>query len=184
MERVPYSVSRKKKILFLSLVSILFVLLFRSYIASLNMWRGEQYFMNKQLDKSIDAFKKALILTPGNAKAHSALGWIYLKAGMKEAAKNEYLKANALGIKEGETYFELGMIYYEERDFELAISEFRSAVFNDEDHLPSHIMLALALEKNGNIERAIGEWKRIKEDFPKSKVSESNIKRLEELTDR
>lgn len=174
----PPTISLPGRVIFLFASIIIFVLAFRSYIASLNMWRGEQYFMNQKYAESIRAFKKAALLVPKESRVYSSLGWLYTRAGRKELAAQSYKEALKLNPRDGQSQFELGMILFEDERFGEASERFERAALYDSDNVAAHIMVALSWERKGEPGRALEEWRRIRSRFPGAKVAQKNIDRL------
>lgn len=176
--KAALTISLPRRVLFLFASIILFVLVFHSYIASLNMWRGEQYLMNQKYAESIRAFKKAALLSPREAKIYSVLGWLYTRAGRQDLAVQAYKKALALDPHDSESQFELGMVFFKQKQFGKALKNFEKAVAYDADNFTAHIMVALSWERKGDLDRAIQEWKKIKVRFPEAKNAQAQIERL------
>jgi Flp pilus assembly protein TadD len=176
--KAPLTISLPRRVLLLAASIVFFVLVFHSYIASLNMWRGEQYFMNKKYAESIKAFRKATLLAPKNSQAYSSLGWLYTRTGREDLASQSYERALRLNPRDAQSQFELGMVFFKEGRLAEALERFRSASLYNSDSLTAHIMVALSWERKGEPERALEQWKRIRSRFPEAKMAEKNIDRL------
>lgn len=104
-------------------------------------------FKGLQIQKAINAFKKAIELEPENKEAHLKLSelYLYLKAYPQSLAEaNEALKIDKNAAK---AYFIKGFAYKETADTPKAISSFQTATELQSDYYDAYIQL-------GNIQAA------------------------------
>jgi tetratricopeptide (TPR) repeat protein len=77
-----------------------------------NYFRHALEFARKgQVQGAIDAYQKALELTPDNPNLHYNLGIEYLKASKFSEAASEFKKVIELNPKEEDAYYNLGVLY-------------------------------------------------------------------------
>ena len=90
---------------------------------SINLFLGEFYVNNKQFEKSIPYFEKAILENPRLAEAHNDLGIVYMHLGDYETAKIEFL--NALDNSARPKYRNnLGAVYMKQKRYEEAVKEY------------------------------------------------------------
>ena len=91
--------------------------------ASINLFLGEFHVSNKEYDKSIPYFEKALLENPRLAEAHSDLAIVYVHLGDYETAKIEFL--NAIDNSARPKYRNnLGAVYIKQKRYEEAVKEY------------------------------------------------------------
>ncbi|MCX7086088.1 MAG: tetratricopeptide repeat protein [Methylococcales bacterium] len=90
---------------------------------TINLFLGEFYLANKQLDKAIPFFEKSILENPRLAEAHNDLAQTYAHLGDFESAKIEFL--NAIDVTPLPRYRNsLGAIYLKQKRYEEAIKEY------------------------------------------------------------
>ena len=100
-------------------------------------------FQGLKIQKSIDAFKKAISLKPGRIDGHQKLSelYLYLKAYPQCLAEaNEALKIDKNLAK---AYFIKGFAYKESGDTAKALSSFQTAVETRSDYYDAYIQLGI-----------------------------------------
>jgi Tfp pilus assembly protein PilF len=111
---------------------------------------GYIYFHQRKLDEAIQAFQKAIVLTPRlAADGHNNLGAVYLLQGRNEEAIQEL----QLALKErphySRPYSSLGNYYEKEGDIDKAISYMEQAAKLEPEFVPAHESLVRLYEKKG-----------------------------------
>ncbi len=93
---------------------------------------------------------------------HSSLVVIYFDQFVendREKCQQYYNNAIRYNPNLAKTYYRLGLLYYENADFQVMVSLFKTAVqFNPNDKL-CHLYLALAYQKSGRLKKADSEYK-------------------------
>jgi tetratricopeptide (TPR) repeat protein len=177
MERNNYTISKRDRVIILTLSLISFIIIFRPIIAYLNAWRGDQYLHINKKEESRIAFKKAVLLDPTNASYYSILAYL-----VQPINKNEsiyfYKKAIKFDPKNHENYFYLGLILFEQKKYTQAENLFKASLKLDKYHSMSRQMLVNVYERTGRFEKAIAELKELKRMFPETNVNE-RIKKIE-----
>jgi len=74
---------------------------------------GYLAYLQGDLEKAYQFFKKSAYLNPGYAIVHNDLGIIYEKRGLKELAAREYLEAISLDPRYPPAYMNLALLYEE-----------------------------------------------------------------------
>jgi Flp pilus assembly protein TadD len=82
---------------------------------------GYAAYLQGDLEKAYQFFKKAAYLNPQYAVVHNDLGIIYEKRGLKELALKEYLKAINLDPEYAPAYMNLALFYRESGNKERAV---------------------------------------------------------------
>lgn len=89
--------------------------------------KGLKYDIDKDYDKAIEAFSKAIALKPDYAYAYTNRGLAYHNKGQYDRAIEDYNKAIALDPNDAEAYNNRGVAYAGKRDMERAISDYKKA---------------------------------------------------------
>ena len=111
---------------------------------------GYIYFHQRKLEESIQAFQRAVVLSPRLApEVHNNLGAVYLLQGRKE----EGIKELQLALKErphySRPYSSQGNFYEQEGDIDKAISCMEQAAKLEPEFVPIHEALVRLYEKKG-----------------------------------
>jgi tetratricopeptide (TPR) repeat protein len=104
-------------------------------------------FKGLQIQRSIDAFKKAISLDPKNKNAHLKLSELYLYLKAYPQCLAEANEALTIDKNIAKAYFIKGFAYKETADTSKALSSFQTAVEIQSDYYDAYIQL-------GNIESA------------------------------
>jgi len=88
-----------------------------------NLFLGEFYADNQELDKAITYYESAIKLDPELSEAHYDLAVLYEQQGDLNAAKVEYLKALSLS-PESRYQNSLATIYFKQQQYESAVKEY------------------------------------------------------------
>jgi tetratricopeptide (TPR) repeat protein len=114
--------------------------------ASATVWYqlGRTKYNEKLFQEAVDAFKRCLVLEPGNAKAGDFLGRSYEGLGMTSAALAEYHAAVSNGTNEPGPWLDLGTLLAETGRVEEAIPNLSRAVELDPQSADAHRELGKA----------------------------------------
>lgn len=86
--------------------------------------QGRAFFKQRQLDRAIERFEKAVALDPTHSRAYLEMGFAYRLQEDFENAKGAYLKALELDQNDAAAHLRLGEIYMLLDDPEAAEAEF------------------------------------------------------------
>ncbi len=127
---------------------------------------GRTYMKIKSFQNSIDAYHKALVLSPGNSVFVGALGRAYLQVDNMDKAEEFYAKLVAKDSLSYDGHVSLGFIYLKKNDADRAIYHYEMAVAAQPDDATSLGTLASLYEKKGNDDKRIEYLKRASEVAP------------------
>jgi tetratricopeptide (TPR) repeat protein len=114
---------------------------------------GQFYDEHQQTDKALALYREALNNDPSNATYFESIGLIHQKLGETDEAEKSFLKSHELQ----ENYLtcnRLGIFYYQEEDYEKAITYYQKAISLNETDAVLWGNLGLAYEKQGNVVEA------------------------------
>jgi tetratricopeptide (TPR) repeat protein len=94
---------------------------------------------------------------PDKALAHYHLGFAYGMTGRGSEEVSEYLNAVRLGLREWDLFLDLGLAYFDQRDYSNAVNALETSVLLGPDHPESHFNLAIAYEQAGRLRNAMKE---------------------------
>jgi len=89
---------------------------------------GELYFKKNEYEKSLDMFKKVILLEPKNPLAHAFKGYILAKTGYVSDGEQALKKAIKLDLTNPFPYYFLGNIYKNLRFYKKAINNYQKAL--------------------------------------------------------
>ena len=120
---------------------------------------GRIYLIN--LGKTVEAVEKlitAIALDPNNARAHQMLGVAHFKRNAYRQAIPALRRAVELGVKVQEDYpyhpyYDLGMVYLKQDEFDEAIRCFEQAIHLYPDQIRAHYGLGNALIRKGDVKK-------------------------------
>jgi len=121
------------------------------------------------------AFRKALALDPGHAKANVNLGMLLQRAGKDAEAERHYrqaLQADA-GLAQG--WFNLGTLQLDRGDIGGAVDSLRRAVALDASRALWHSALGWALRQSGAVEAALAAFRRARDLEPDNQAFASDM---------
>lgn len=120
------------------------------------------YIMQNRLGKALEVCNEGLKKYPDSAFLHRIRGHIYDVQGKREQAIKEYEEAIVLDPLYGDSYYGLGLIYFQRKDYERAFDLFEKAIFYSVPVQPSHADLfyhqALLAEELGDTTTATKCW--------------------------
>jgi tetratricopeptide (TPR) repeat protein len=113
-----------------------------------------------RFDESIAAWKQALAIHPGDAKAHNNLGRALAGKGDLEQAAAHWRKALEIDPRYWEAHNNLGVALIGRGDFNAAIAHFRQVLEALPGSARVHFNLGRALERKGRRDEAVAEWRK------------------------
>jgi len=106
--------------------------------------------------KSLDVFRRAIMVKPGEKRPYLNLGLSLKKLGRLEEAEKEYLKT--IKISPGYTmgHYYLGNLYVEMNKKEKAIEAYKKAIRSDKHFLNAYYKLAREFKSSGHLDEEAG----------------------------
>lgn len=114
------------------------------YVAALHTL-GLVYLDKGDFERALDCLVRASMLDPENWMTLTALSWAYLRLGASEMAAQTLDRALVFRPRDASIYSSLGEVRREEREYELAQSDYRRALAIDPNMETPTIGLALSL---------------------------------------
>ncbi len=121
---------------------------------------GKQYFVNKKVDKAIEAFEKSIELKPNHYDSWFQLGSIYLKLGQLDKAISHLEKARSLKEDFAPVYSNLGIIYAQKKDFDMAFHNFHKVIKLNPKDATTFKNIGMCAHEIGDREMAYAAFKR------------------------
>ncbi|QQG45055.1 MAG: tetratricopeptide repeat protein [Candidatus Sungiibacteriota bacterium] len=113
------------------------------------------------LRESEQLLKKAVGVKPDFAQAHFLLAQIALRLGDAGSAVKSVEAAKLTAPFDIGIAFQLGLLYYQNNDFDRAEAEFKRALSLNQDYSNARYFLGLIYARRGNKEAAIKEFERV-----------------------
>lgn len=132
--------------------------------ADLHYQLGKVYDQMESRDKAIMSFSRSLEINPLFFKARIHLYQLFLKVEMQERAKKELEFLMEKGIRFPDICLDLGQIYFNEENWDSALSCLDYALEKNPKFEKAFLLASAALEKKGEIEKALEVLDRFKTD--------------------
>ena len=129
----------------------------------------------KQYQDAGEPLKKVVELNPENVKAHDFLARVYYQLKQYQRAADEYLAELKLDPNNCELEANAGSCFLFAKKVASAIPHLRKAVSCFPRNVDYLMMLAQALETNGNIDEAYKYYLKVLEINPKNKEAQTRI---------
>jgi len=145
----------------------IFVDLARLFIISTDLSQ-EANLKQEKLNKAKGLLEKSLALKSDYAPAHFQIAMISVREGKIKEAINK-LEAMKLTLPfDTGLAFQLGLLYYNNKDFEKAQVEFERAIGLNENYSNARYFLGLILDQKGKKQAAIEQFERIEKLNPEN----------------
>ncbi len=128
-----------------------------------------------ETEASIAEWRRALEMSPDDAKAHNNLGIVLWRRGDLDEAVTHYLKALELKPEYPEAHNNLGVAFVRQEKWDGAIMHFRKALERYPDSADLHNNLGRAYAGKGKLDKAIDHWRRAVELKPDSADAHNNL---------
>ena len=138
---------------------------------------GEIHYKNGELDKAFDAYKKITMIEPASENARNAylnMGNILDDAQRFDEAAEAYQKAISLNAKDGDAYYNLGIVYRNSNKPELAISAWKESARLDTTNPAPRLAIAGYYYEAGFSDLAEKEYQDILQEWPN--IQEAHFK--------
>ncbi|NOU17617.1 MAG: tetratricopeptide repeat protein [Bacteroidales bacterium] len=115
-------------------------------------------YEEKNIDKKILLYTKAIDLDKNYALAYNNRGNAYSGKGDSDKAISDYNKAIELDSNNASAYNNRGVAYKEKGDFEKAISDYNKAIELDNNKASAYNNRGVAYKEKGDFEKAISDY--------------------------
>ena len=113
-----------------------------------------------QLDRSIEAYRKAIAINPDCADTYNNIGNVLKDQGQLEEAIEAYNKGIKLKPDYAEAYSNMGIALQEQGKVEEAIAAYKRAMAIKPDFATTYNNMGFSLQKKGNLDEAIACYNR------------------------
>jgi len=126
---------------------------------------GRLYHADSQIQKAIEEEKTAIKLAPDSEEAVTTLASLYNEMG-DSAKAAETLDSVPEASRSAKLYSALGETYSQKKDYKKAIEAYQHAIALDRDNLDAIRGLADSLDKDGQTDKALQQYKIISDANP------------------
>jgi tetratricopeptide (TPR) repeat protein len=126
--------------------------------------QGTAYLERRKYNEAIEAFTKAISLTPNDIQLYLWRGVIYRKKGQSKEAIEDFNKAIQLDANAVDAFVERGVFYLELGQYGKAIQDFNKVI----NLKPDQRVLSVAYNNRGFAYRKIGNIKKAIDDYTKA----------------
>ena len=127
---------------------------------------GRVYLATEEIDKAREQFQKALELKSDYAPAHFQMAAILVLEGKTGEAIEKMEIAKTLNPFDIGLAFQLGILYYNDKQFEKARAEFERAIGLNENYSNARYFLGLIYDRQDKKAEAISQFEKIAELNP------------------
>ena len=78
--------------------------------------------------RAVELYQRTIVLDPGDRNVYVNLGAIYYNHGLLNLAEAAFIKGLATGTKNATLHFGLGETYEQQKKYQLALAQFKSAL--------------------------------------------------------
>ncbi|MCD8544274.1 MAG: tetratricopeptide repeat protein [Sulfurospirillum cavolei] len=128
-----------------------------------------------KFDEAIDAYKKALSLSPNDAGMHHNLGSALHAQGKIAEAITSYTQALAFNPNDAELHYTLGVALYDNHQVNNAITALNKAVSLNPSYTDAYYNLGVALQHSGRLDEAIKAYTKAVSLNPNYVVAYNNL---------
>ena len=121
-------------------------------------WKAIEEFDNKEYEKAINYFTKAIELKKDFIDAYNNRGNSYKKKGDYDNALLNYTKAIEYSRNFAKGYYNRGNVYDDIREYDKAIDEYTKAIRLNPNDVDSYTNRGVAYYHNGDYEKAIRDY--------------------------
>lgn len=144
------------------------------------LWARSDYYWHEGDYETTSRINRLVIrLDPQFTECLNTLAWL-LRQGLDRPDEARALLHRGMRDNPGhyESFFDLGMLYFDQKEYPLAVHYFREATQREAPATAYH-MLAHAYEKLGRTEDAKQAWRAAIAKFPNDGAARRNLERLE-----
>lgn len=129
----------------------------------------------RQTEKAKKTLDEYLSKEPKSAQIQEMAARLYLVMGKPADGEKALMKAIELSPEFTTPYYELGLLYIEQRRLTEAEDRFRKVLQKDAKNLGATMVLGVLLEAQGKIEEANKQYRRVLELAPKNPLAANNL---------
>jgi len=144
------------------------------YLAKADLLAGQGKENTEFLNKAKENFQKAIELKSDYAPSHFQLAMISVREGKVKEAIQKLEETKLIAPLDSGLAFQLGLLYYNDNQFDLAKAEFERAVGINENYSNARYFLGLIYDKEGKKDLAIEQFGKIEALNPEN----SEIKKI------
>lgn len=160
------------------MIFLINILVIKPYLSEIYYFKGMQYNSIMKYDMSLPNFEYSAKLYPYNGRILHALGVTYYNMNHFNQAEAILQKTKNYKI-EVNTYYYLGLLYFQKGQYDKAEEEFKYAVYLNPGFVNGYHYIGLLYFQQGKYEKAIEEWKKIfeiiVENYPNKYIILNNI---------
>ncbi len=143
----------------------------RIYISKFDLGEGER---QENLRLALESFERSLQLKEDYAPAHFQIAMIYVREGKTKEAIDKIETIKEVAPLDAGLAFQLGVIYYNDNQFDKAKGEFQRAIRLDGNYSNARYFLGLIYDREENKKGAILQFERIEKLNPEN----SEVKKI------
>jgi tetratricopeptide (TPR) repeat protein len=128
--------------------------------------RGNAYLRDKQYDRAIAEFSKAVEMNPRNIAAFTGQGWAYEHKKDHDRAIADFNQAIQIDPQAAIGFTTRGWVYMSRKDYEKAIADFSQAIRIDPEYAGAYVDRGQAYIATDEYDSAIAEFSRALEMDP------------------
>jgi len=134
---------------------------------------GREYYSQGKIDKAIEYYNQALSINPSSAETYMSLATALFAKEQYDNALSLYDKALDIGLPRNSralAYYNKGLIYDEQQNYEKAIIMFEESIKINPNLLSAKFDLAIVLSKLDKYEEAVSICKEIIDKYPNNEL--------------
>ena len=143
-----------------------------------HMLLGVVYYADKQTDRAVAEYSRALQLDPRDAEAMNDLGVVYLDGGNLNEALRWFNAALGVVPAYADAHTNRGLVLLAAGQLDGAIQDFRAAIASDSRHVEAHNSLGVAYVRSGRPTEAAAEFREALRLRPGDARARSNLDAL------
>lgn len=128
---------------------------------------------NEDYDEKIEKAQKTLEKNYNNPKTHAHLAILYEKKGLVQQAEKHYRIAIELDPQFSDAIFNLGNLYFREKDFPSAIQSLQMALETSPNDVKIHYLLATVYKESKQFQEAAIHFQKVLELDPKHLLAQN-----------
>jgi len=121
---------------------------------------GGKYYEAHKYGRAMDAYQKAIEITPGNAYAHYNLATTYERLNMTDEAIASYRQAIAIKPDEPVFHYDLGATFVREKKYDDALLSFAAAIKNNPSFLEAYYGAGWIYAETGKYPEAVHNYRK------------------------